>query len=672
MHERRSDEFFLVLVVLAVVKAAITRWFVLGSDNIFASLLLESAAVIAFLCVIDLIPRRRNVWLDLGAYAALIVIMYGNLLYANYFEQLVDPSTLSVAEQVGSVGDMVWGLVRPAHLLYILDLTFLVAWAIDLTSPGSLRAPRSRAVAVAALCGVALVGYQVSMLGRLKGSDDSMAVARDRGLGIYQIASMLGGGGPASAAPSDPETQPPTAKTRGERMQARIEALRHGSTGSRAGDFTSGQFAGANVFIIQVESFQAMAFQASIGGNEVTPNINDLYEDSWVCSNAFAQTGAGNTADAEFIANASLLPPMNRAASVAYADRRFPALPRVLSANGYRTVTMHANDVSFWNRRELYGALGFDEYYDKMQFGEKDKMYRGASDEVFFERAGTFIQDELSGGEPLYCQLVTLSSHAPYRGVPYSRRPLDLGAEWEGERAADWLGSLSYTDKAVGEFIGWLKKHDLYDSSIIIVYGDHTAIKDLELTGVDEQIVTQLLGRPYSEVDRQKIPLLIHLPGQKATGIIDTPVGQADIMPTVADLLGIDLSGVPHLGRSVFVGSAPLVMMRSYFPAGSFIDATGLYMPGVSAGGGGALSLDGTYPMEATPESAKAADYVRRLNDLSDEWASSLPKRSDAGDIADAYIPVKSQRPEYLKAQTDADKPVVHESKKHKKDSKEK
>lgn len=672
MHERRSDEFFLVLVVLAVVKAAITRWFVLGSDNIFASLLLESAAVIAFLCIVDLIPRRRNVWLDLGAYAALIVIMYGNLLYANYFEQLVDPSTLSVAEQVGSVGDMVWGLVRPAHLLYILDLTFLVAWAIDLTSPGSLRAPRSRAVAVAALFGMALVGYQVSSLGHVKGSDDTMAVARDKGLGIYQIASMLGGGGPASAAPSHPETQPVTARTRGERMQARIEALRQGGTGTRAGDFMPGQFAGANIFVIQVESFQAMAFQAQIGGEEITPNINALFDDSWVCSNAFAQTGAGNTADAEFIANTSLLPPMNRAASVAYPDRRFPALPRVLSANGYRSVTMHGNDVSFWNRRELYGALGFDEYYDKMQFGEEDKMYRGVSDEVFFDRAGTFIQDELSGGQPLYCQLITLSSHAPYRGVPYSRRPLDLGEEWEGERAADWLGSLSYTDKAVGEFIDWLKKSNLYDSSIIVVYGDHTAIKDLELTGVDERIVTQLLGRPYSEIDRQKIPLLIHLPGQKTTGIIETPVGQADIMPTIADLVGIDLSGVPHLGRSVFVGASPLVMMRSYFPAGSFIDATGLYMPGVSAGQGGALSLDGSYPVDATPESRQAADRVRRLNELSHEWASSLPRRTGAGDLSDAYIPVKSQRPEALKTQTDAEKPVFHEPKKRKKHSKKK
>jgi phosphoglycerol transferase MdoB-like AlkP superfamily enzyme len=343
--------------------------------------------------------------------------------------------------------------------------------------------------------------------------------------------------------------------------------------------------------------------------------------------------------------NTSLLPPPNRAASVAYADRAIPSLPKALRKAGYRAVTMHANDIAFWNRRELYSALGFDTYYDKAQFGEDDKMYRGASDGVFFDKAEGFIENELRFGQPLYVELVTLSSHAPYRGVPYDRQPLQLKKRWQGSRAGDWLGSLSYTDEAVGEFIDWLKRTGMYDTSVVIVYGDHTAIKDLELEGADLEIVQELLGRQYTEADRQRIPLLIHLPGQTEPRVIDSPVGQVDIAPTIADLLGVDLSETPHLGRSAFVNSNPFLVTRSYFPPGSFIDAQVLFMPGMSFADGTAFDVTDGWPATATRREYRDYRRASQLSDLSHEWVSGQPKRPDAGDISDAYIPVKSQRP---------------------------
>jgi phosphoglycerol transferase MdoB-like AlkP superfamily enzyme len=487
--------------------------------------------------------------------------------------------------------------------------------------------------------------FQVAAVAALPESVDSVAVARARGVGAYQVASIARAAA-RTVAGDDAAYAGGGSSSAGAVMQKRIDELRQGSSGARVAGVQAAAYPNANVILIQVEAYQALAYNAKIAEQEVTPNMNRLAEDCWVFTNAFSQTGAGNTADAEFIVQSGLLPPVNRAASVAYADKRIPGLPRLLSKAGYRSVTMHANEATFWNRKELYPALGFDDYYDAEQYGSYDKMYRGASDEVFVSRSMDFIADELQWGKPLYATLVTMSSHAPYRGVPEDRRPLYLPEELKGSRAGDWLGALSYTDLAVGELIAWMKESGLWDDSIVILYGDHVALKDLELKGKDKTLVEGILGRPYSEVDRQRVPLMIHLPGQTEGGTIDTTVGQVDIMPTVADLVGVSLDDVPHLGRSVFIDADPLVMTRSYFPAGSFINGNVAFMPQLSFEDGVALDIhDGQYMAASAVE---RADYkrTRELSELSEKWVRSLPVRPDAGDIRDAYIPVASQRSE--------------------------
>jgi len=642
---RRSDELLLTLVLLAVGKALLTRWLVLGFSDPFVAFALEAAAVVLVLCTVDLIPRRRSVALDLAAYIVLVCIMYANLLYASYFNQLADPSMLQMAGQVGSVGGSVLALVKPIHMLYLVDIPFLLVWGEDIAHFDPPQPGRSRLVTNVALVSLVVVAAQIFVVTRTPASADGFSVARSRGLGAYQLASMLRGEavGTVLAAPQAETSSSSTSA--GGRMQRRIDELRSASDGDRVEGVTHGMYKGHDVFLIQVEAFQALAFGASINGEEITPNINRMAADSWVCSNAHSETGAGNTSDAEFIANTSLLPMPGKAATVSYTDYEIPGMPRILSKQGYRTFTMHANTAEFWNRINLYPALGFDTYYDRTQIGEADKMYRGSSDEVFFEKAEQFISEEKAYDRPVYTQLVTLSSHAPFKYVPQNRMPVQLPDGWRDTAAGRWVGSLSYTDMAVGQFLDWLRETGLYDDSIVILYGDHKALETLELEGADLAIVEELIGREYTLVDRQRIPLIVHLPGQKSGGTIDSTVGQIDIAPTVADLLGVDMTEVPHLGRSIFVNSDPLVIMRSYYPGGSFLNARVAYLPGLQVVDGAALELTDGTPVAPTAEERLDLERASALSQLSDEWIRSLPKRADAGSAADAYIPVPDQRP---------------------------
>jgi phosphoglycerol transferase MdoB-like AlkP superfamily enzyme len=402
----------------------------------------------------------------------------------------------------------------------------------------------------------------------------------------------------------------------------------------------SGAYANKNVIVIQVEALQAMAYGAYYGGEEITPNLNNMADDSWVCTNTHSQSGVGNTSDSEFTLNTSLLQPPGKAAVLEYVDREIPSIPRLLNDAGYRTVTMHGNDVAFWNRKELYASLGFQQYYDRTDIGSADQMYRGASDEQFFIAAQRLLTNDLGRGKPLYANLITMSSHAPYTHVPYDRRPIQVPESLHGSNVANWVGAISYADMALGQFLDWLKETGLYDESIVIVYGDHKAIKELKLEGPDKQIVEGLLGHPYSVVDRQKVPLLIHLPGQTEGGVINTTTGITDIAPTMADLLGVDMSETPHLGRSVFSKPAdPLVITRGHFPAGSFLNDRVAFMPELSFDDGTALRLADGGEVKTTAKEKSDFERALVLSRLSDEWIRSLPVRPDAGDVRDAVLP---------------------------------
>ena len=202
-----------------------------------------------------------------------------------------------------------------------------------------------------------------------------------------------------------------------------------------------------------------------------------------------------------------------------------------------------------------------------------------------------------------------------------------------------YVGAESYSDLAIGKFIASLKKSKLWDKSIIVIYGDHSAMLDKGVNKGDSHVADAILGRPYSDIDRQRIPLIIHLPGQTKAAVSTKPVGQVDIMPTIADLVGLDLSEVPHMGRSAFVDAPAFIPTRAYEPGGSFIDDKMLFMPGLSFSDGKGVSVETDQPVTPTAVQRKWYDDSLRLTLISDAWVKDLPKRPDANGGKNAILP---------------------------------
>ena len=99
----------------------------------------------------------------------------------------------------------------------------------------------------------------------------------------------------------------------------------------------------------------------------------------------------------------------------------------------------------------------------------------------------------------------------------------------------------SAADRLLGQILDRLEADDAYDDSLIVVTADH-----------GEAFLPGEPDRQLSEANADKIawaPLIIKAPGQTEGRIDDANVQSVDIVPTMADLLGVDLpwdvDGIP-------------------------------------------------------------------------------------------------------------------------------
>lgn len=331
-----------------------------------------------------------------------------------------------------------------------------------------------------------------------------------------------------------------------------------------------------NLIVIQVESLQNMVIGAEYNGKEITPNLNNLINEKGTIyfDNFYQQIGSGNTSDAEFSINNSLIGSIESFTYQLYEDNYFKGLPWILKDEGYQTVVLHGYDKSFWNREKMYPVEGFDRYINDDFFisdnieGIGGGNIVGISDSAFFQQASKYLEELNSQNAPFYSFLITLSSHNPFR-LPESLKGLELKHEDKDNIFGNYMNSVHYADKCLGEFLESLKANGLYDNSLIAIYGDHFG-----LTKSDDKIcakVTEYLGYDYDYDMMLNVPLFIHVPESNINKTISTSGGQLDFMPTIAYLLGIEELDTIYLGQNLLTADSGFVAGQTHLLKGSFI-----------------------------------------------------------------------------------------------------
>jgi len=384
---------------------------------------------------------------------------------------------------------------------------------------------------------------------------------------------------------------------------------------------------GSNLIVIQMEAMQNMLIGKVYNGQEITPNLNRLIKEkgSIYFDNFYQQIGSGNTSDAEFAINNSLMGSIESFTYQLYQDNYLKGLPWILKEEGYRTAVLHGYDKTFWNRENMYPVIGFDTYISSDQLvndhieGIGGGNIVGISDYAFFQQAASYLEEMDERSYPFYSFLITLSSHNPFY-LPESLQGLELLPQDQDNIMGNYLNAEHYADQCLGEFLDSLKENGLYDDSVIALYGDHFG-----LTKSDEQIaekVTDFLGYEYDYDIMLNIPLIIHIPGYSQNRVESISGGQLDFMPTVCYLLGIEELDTLYLGQNLLTADSGFVAGQTHMLKGSFIKDDIVFE----------ISRDGVF------DNSRAYDRITReeldITGLKDEYL----KAKEVVELSDFYL----------------------------------
>ena len=320
-----------------------------------------------------------------------------------------------------------------------------------------------------------------------------------------------------------------------------------------------------NLLVIQLESVQNFVIGAEYNGQEITPNLNQLMkQDTLYFDHYFTNTGKGNTADAEFTSMNSLYPLIDGEVYRLYQDNTFNGLPWLMRENGYDTFAIHGYKGEFWNREAAYPNQGFQEFYSMEDLEQDDIIGMGISDKSMMRQLVSILKKQR---KPVFTFAITLTNHHPYV-LEEELRSLELLTEDQNTKFGDYLETVRYTDEAIGVLIDELKQAGLYEDTVIALYGDHHGL-NCGMEDVQEQM-TQYIGRVYDYDEMLRIPLIIHVPGSSSGETISITGGQIDFLPTIANIMGVDLESEFILGQDLANAKEGFVAFTTYLLKGSF------------------------------------------------------------------------------------------------------
>ncbi|MDB4866762.1 MAG: hypothetical protein JWR03_1095 [Cohnella sp.] len=602
---------FIFFSIVMLLKVYLAKFVIYNEGSYWLPLITGIPSVWVVFSLIEWLAPRRKLGTYVAANLVMTCIYFAAIMYYKYYGVIVTYHALQQVGQVTEVRGSIVSLLHPYFLLIFVDnvaFLLLMAFSRRFRQWGKMLAVREPRRVAAAVFALSLVTCLASVW-HSRDSINELEQAEKMGILNYEAYAVY-----ASAK----ETAPDATNVTPEAI-AKLKGIQN-----PASPLYEGVAKGKNLIVIQIEAFQNFLLNEKIDGTEITPNLNRLLQETLYFPHFYQMVGQGNTADAEFVVNTSLLIPPYGAASQDYGDLELPSMPRLLAANGYNTATFHTNDVKFWNREALYKALGFGQYYDKKYFGEDDLVFLGSSDEVLYKKTTDKLLEMSRSGKPFYAQLITMSSHHPFR-IPEDKVRFKLPERYQGTLVGDYITAQNYSDYALGQFIGKLKETGLWDNSVIVLYGDHMGLPIYSLDRHEQDLMKEIYNRNYRFPEMLNIPLILSVPGIKEPKMLTQTGGQADIFPTVANLLGISLQDQIHFGQDLLNQTSNLLPQRYYLPSGSFINDKGIYVPGEGF-------ADGTeYPFDGVAQSVADVSkdqYSRALEllQMSDSYVKSLPK----------------------------------------------
>ncbi|MDR4443296.1 LTA synthase family protein [Bacillus anthracis] len=515
------------------------------------------AASLAFVGLALFATGEKRNYIALCINFLLTIILVGNVMFYDFYSDFVTLPVLGQTSNFGQLGGSIIEILNYKIILAFVDIIFffiLLKKKALVFQTGRVTHP-ARFVYFLLTVGVFFANLHLAEKERpelLTRSFDRVMLVKNLGLythRVYDLTLQVKAGSQKALADSS-------------KLQETENYVKANQSEPNPNMF--GAAKGKNVIVVTLESLQTFLIGAKVNGEEVTPFLNEFINESYYFDNFFHQTGQGKTSDSEFLIDTSLYPLNRGAVFFTHGNNDYTATPEILRQQGYFTSVFHANNATFWNRNIMYSALGYDRYYNELDYKitPETNLNWGLKDIEYFDQSVDILK---TVDQPFYARFLTLTNHYPFT---YDEDTKFIEPYDSGNGVFDrYIVTARYLDESIKKFIERLKAEGMYDDSIIVLYGDHYGISEKHNRAMAQFLEKDQITE-FDTLNLQRTPLYIHMPGQTEGETISKPTGQIDIKPTILNLLGIDTTNDIRFGHDMFSNEyTGFVVLRD----GSFI-----------------------------------------------------------------------------------------------------
>ena len=316
----------------------------------------------------------------------------------------------------------------------------------------------------------------------------------------------------------------------------------------------TGMFEGYNLIFITAEGF---APYAMVDG--LTPTLQKLSSEGFVFKNYYSPIWLTSTIDGEFANTTGLLPD-----DISSLKRMYPhgmplALGNRFRALGYIAKAYHNHSDTYYDRHKIYPVMGYD-YKGRSGIGmpkrKNGEYFWPGSDEIMMQ----LTTDEYIHTEPFHVYYMTVSGHLEYNfvGNQMAMANEDVVKHLPySDHARAYIACNYELEKGLTHLIEQLEQAGIADRTVIVLATDHYPY------GLKKEAIDELVGH---EVDKKfelyKSTLIIWSGSIKEPIEVEKYCSSIDIVPTIANLFGLNYDSRLHMGKDILSTSEGLVMFN--------------------------------------------------------------------------------------------------------------
>ncbi|MDO6489636.1 arylsulfatase [Colwellia sp. 6_MG-2023] len=231
---------------------------------------------------------------------------------------------------------------------------------------------------------------------------------------------------------------------------------------------------------------------------------------------------------------------------------------------GFDYVLMHGAG-GIGQTPDHWGNTQFDDTY---YLNGEAKKYNGYATDIWFNQAINFIHENANKPDPFFLYVSTNAPHAPFRAPDQYVDPYrELGVP---EELALFYGMIASLDENVSRLQSAMQDTNITDNTIFIFMTDNGSVmggRSAKLvTGETKALIEKNIGQKITSLNfgmkgakntvyegGHRVPFYISWPngGFKAPSNIEGLTAHFDVMPTLLDLIGEDISGLDTDGISL-------------------------------------------------------------------------------------------------------------------------